>query len=129
MSADIMCVCGMRARARARVCVCVRGEYTHAGISAEGVLQQAGELRVAVRHVQRARPIAAAVLVSEGRDDVAEGEQAPIDVDALLEPLIARGGDRRLEKEGNSETRVQGKVEGSGSRSSDRRPSVPLALH
>ena len=75
----------------------IRGRYARdharAGVAAERILQQPGELGVAVRDVQVPRSevlLPPLLVVRYGVDHVAQGEQAAVDVDGLLKPVPRR---------------------------------------
>jgi hypothetical protein len=59
------------------------GDHQRPRITAEGILQQTRELRVAVRDVHPARALP---LVAQRRDHVAERQEARVYVDALPQP-------------------------------------------
>ena len=53
------------------------------GVASERVLEEAGQLRVAVGHVR-------ALAVGQRRDDVAQRRQAPVDLRRLAQPQTRR---------------------------------------
>lgn len=81
---DALSSVGVAQRAQALLVVVVgRGETGHhecASVSPQGVLQQPGQLGVAVGHILGAS-------VHQGRDDVAQGRQRQVDLGGLAQTL------------------------------------------